>query len=87
MKLWAITRRGTKKDFIDIYFLLQQFSFPVLLEKFKIKFPQIEVFLVIRSLTYFADADEEKMPLMFIPTSWEAIKQHISTTIDSYINK
>ena len=59
MKLWAITRRGSKKDFIDLYFLLDHFTFKEMFEFFQRKFPSIEPFMVLRSLTWFEDAEEE----------------------------
>jgi hypothetical protein len=58
MKLAAITNQGTKKDFIDFYFLLQHFSFNQMLELYKQKYTEGSLFNVIRSLTYFMDAEE-----------------------------
>ena len=56
MKLKAVTQRGSKKDFFDIYFLLEQLSMEEMLQLFKEKFKQHEVFHVVKSLSYFADA-------------------------------
>ena len=39
MKLNAVRNRGTKKDFIDIYFLLQKFNLEALLELVNLKYP------------------------------------------------
>lgn len=85
MKLWAITRRGAKKDFIDLHFLLEQFSLKEMLEFFRQKFPTIEPFMVIRSLTYFEDADEEVDPEMFMDISWEKVKVGIRNTVEAFL--
>lgn len=60
MKLDAIATRGTYKDFIDIYFLLKEYSLEQLLEFLRKKFKDInynEMYL-LKSLTYFEDAEQ-----------------------------
>ena len=86
MKLAAITGRGSKKDFIDIYVLLKQFSLYQLIEFYKQKYHDGSVFLVLRSLAYFDDADDELMPKLFKTLSWEAVKTSISEALKTYIN-
>ena len=81
MKLSAVTGRGTKKDFIDIYFLLRNFSLPEQLELYSEKYPQGSQFMVLKSLSYFKDADLEKTPTMLIDVSWEDIKNRISKEV------
>lgn len=81
MKLSAVTGRGTKKDFIDIYFLLQNFSLSQQLELYSEKYPQGSQFMVLKSLSYFTDADLEKSPIMLIDVSWEDIKNRISMEV------
>ena len=87
MKLWAITQRGSKKDFIDLYFLLKQFSFEEMFEFFKRKFPSIEPFMVLRSLTWFGDAEEDLDPFMLEPITWEDMKQGLIAEIEEYMGK
>ena len=81
MKLKAIAGRGSKKDFIDIYFLLGHFSLNKMLEMFQKKFPNIATLLVVKSLAYFADADNQPMPNMYIPTQWETVRKTILDSI------
>ena len=57
MKLSAITNRGTKKDFIDYYFLLKTYSLKELLDLYVRKFSDAQLFTAIKSLTYFQDAE------------------------------
>jgi len=77
MKLAAITGRGRKRDFLDLYFLLKQFSLRDLLKFYHEKYPDGSEFLVLRSLTYFADAEPDDDPKMLIPTDWEKVKKSI----------
>jgi predicted nucleotidyltransferase component of viral defense system len=84
MKLAAITNRGTKKDFIDLFFLLKQYSLAELLKFYNKKYADGTIFLVIRSLSYFDDADTEAMPNMSTPINWQEVKEHISHLLSSY---
>jgi hypothetical protein len=85
MKLAAITGRGTKKDFIDIYFLLQKFSLKEMLGFYSKKYYDGSEFLVLKSLSYFDDAETEENPLMLLPANWNIVKKKITQTLDKYI--
>lgn len=84
MKISAITQRGSKKDFIDLYFLLKDFSLKDILSFYKIKFQDANLWMAIRSLTYFDDANLQPMPKMFIEISWNEIKRHINEEVIKY---
>lgn len=77
MKLSAITGRGSRKNFIDLYFILQQFTLPQIFDFYNSKFPDGTDFLVFKSLTYFDDAEIEPMPKMIKQVNWEDIKNKI----------
>ncbi len=77
MKLSAITDRGTKKDFIDLYFLLQHFSLAEMINFYLQKYADGSLFLVVKSLVYFEDAEQDMMPFMLIPVKWEIVKKEI----------
>jgi predicted nucleotidyltransferase component of viral defense system len=84
MKLSAITNRGTKKDFIDIYFLLQNYTLKDILRLYEKKYPDGSVFFVLKSLVYFEDAENEPMPEMFTDISWEEVKNFIVEQTKNY---
>lgn len=84
MKMNAIIGRGTKKDFIDIAFLLREYSLSDILRFFFKKYPQSSMFLASKSLAYYEDADLEPMPFMFSDTTWEELKSFISKQYDEY---
>ena len=77
MKLNAIAGRGSKKDFIDLYFLLDEFSLPQIFDFYDKKYKDRSRFMVEKSLTYFEDADRQLEPKMFKAFDWEACKQKI----------
>ena len=77
MKVNAIEGRGTKKDFIDMYMLLQHYSLEEILGFYQQKYPNHSIFRALRSMTYFDDAEEQFMPRMFVDTTWEEMKQFI----------
>lgn len=84
MKVNAAEGRGTKKDFIDIYFLLQHYSLADILGFYNKKYPEHSEFRALMSLTYFEDAEEQLMPKMFESVSWESIKVEILKAVNEY---
>lgn len=77
MKISAIEGRGTKKDFIDLYFLLNQYSLQEILDLYMRKYQEGSLFVAMKSLSFFEDAEQDPMPLMFENVSWEQIKERI----------
>ena len=77
MKLNAIAGRGSKKDFIDLFYLLNEFSLEEILSFYEKKYKDGSVFMVQKSLTYFEDADAQQQPIMFKDFNWEICKQKI----------
>jgi len=86
MKLAAITGRGAKKDFFDLYFLLKHFSLTELLACYTQKYADGSSFLVLKSITYFEDAEEDADPVQLIPVTWEEVKKVISTESQLYLD-
>ena len=77
MKLSAISNRGTKRDFVDLYLMAKQCGLAHLLEWFKQKYADVSHSLthVLKSLSWFEDADKEPMPDMLAPLLWEDVKR------------
>ena len=79
MKLLAVTNRGSRKDFVDLFAILQ--TAPTLSDYLQLlphKYGPVRLnpYQVAMSLTYFADADAEAepMPFMLVPFEWEKCK-------------
>ena len=81
MKIAAVIGRGTKKDFIDIDMLLRSFSLQELLELYMQKYPDGSLFIAMKSLAYFEDAESDPMPFMFEETDWEDVKTRIREAV------
>ncbi len=84
MKINAIEGRGTKKDFIDVYFLLQYFTLTELLGFYCEKYPENSVFRALMSLSYFDDAEFQILPKMFVNVEWNDIKKNITQEVIAY---
>ena len=82
MKIDAITRRGTKRDFVDLYFICQRF-FPLkhALELYFRKFKDFNISRVhvLKSLIYFGDAEADDMPKMIERITWRGVKAFFSS--------
>ena len=84
MKVNAIIGRGTRKDFIDLYVLLQHYSLSQIMDFYKRKYPEFSEYRALLSMTYFDDAEMQDMPKMFIDTSWEEMKKTIVEAVKKY---
>ena len=85
MKLGAIAGRGAKKDFYDLYFLLQEFSVAQLFEFYKQKYNQQQVFHLVRSIQYFDDAEGDIDPVVFNKLKWADVKSFIEKSVNNYL--
>lgn len=81
MKMVAISQRGKKRDFFDLYWYVKNMG------------PLREVFLrlkrqypitthnyhhIVKSLVYFADAESDPEPKLFFTASWKQVKHFFS---------
>ncbi len=79
MKLVALLQRGTRKDFIDLFFLdKEHIRFEEMLRAYLKKYPvkTYQPFVILKAFGYFEDADSEEMPRMFRKASWPEIKNY-----------
>ena len=88
MKIVAIIQRGTKRDFIDIYFLTKRFGleriFALTQKKYKGLFNK---YLALQALTYFTDADKERdeqRAKTLIGISWDEIKKELIKRVEDF---
>lgn len=87
MKLIAIIQRSTKRDFIDIYFLIKEFGLKKIFEIAKKKYPSFDYYLALRALTYFTEAEKEKTKRNFTflkPVNWTEIKKFLIKTVSEF---
>lgn len=77
MKIGAITARGKKRDFVDVYCLLDHFSLEEILSAFLQKYKGATLELAIRSIFYFEDAEKDQDPKCFFKYDWATVKEKI----------
>ena len=87
LKLNAISQRGSKKDFYDLYLLLQHYTVEQLIEFYKSVFTKDNAFELYRSMNYFDDAEDTIQPIYFGYEKWETIKSVINHKIIEYFNR
>ena len=87
MKLNAVTNRGAKKDFFDIAALLEVFSLKDMLNFYTKKYNVVNYQHVLKSLSYFEDAESEMNPVCLKKQNWTTVKKKVSTSVRSYFNE
>lgn len=85
MKTHAIVKRGSKKDFIDLYFLLKQFNLDDIIHAYKTKYSDsLQEPFILKSMIYFADAESADSPTIFDKTKWSDMKTGIRNAVNEY---
>jgi predicted nucleotidyltransferase component of viral defense system len=77
MKIGAVSQRGSKKDFFDLYEILKKLSFLAIKNDFLEKFgsERVSCYHVLKSLFYFDDAEAEPDPISLNRTTWPSVKK------------
>ncbi len=77
MKMDAVAGRGSRKDFVDLYFIVQQHPLEDLLRRGKDKYPFVKDFamMVLTALTDFTNADRQSEIKTTPEVIWESVKQ------------
>ncbi|TAL50223.1 hypothetical protein EPN81_03380 [Patescibacteria group bacterium] len=77
MKVIAISQRGYKRDFMDLFWYVRD-SEPLLkvLNRLTDQYPSVahDLHHILKSLVYFKDADEDPDPIFLENVSWRATK-------------
>lgn len=86
MKLSAIADRGLKRDFIDLFVLLEHFSLPQMFDFYDRKFRNRDDLLphLLKALVYFDDAERDVGPKLFAPIEWDEVKRTITDAVLQY---
>jgi hypothetical protein len=77
MKVSAVAGRGTKRDFVDLYLCAERYGLKEILRLFDQKFAQTNYsrIHILKSLTFFGDAEKDPMPHMLVALDWDTVKQ------------
>jgi hypothetical protein len=78
MKLFAVTKRGSKKDFFDIYRLCEDLGREKLFKNFADKYGEEKIWMMSMSLIYFEDAEKEEDPeILEKSLTWNKVKKYM----------
>lgn len=85
-KLQTISMRGSKKDFVDLFFILQHFSLVELFSLLDEKYEESNYNKahILKSLVYFEDAEQQPMPKMLKATEWAEVKSKLTSAVQEF---
>jgi predicted nucleotidyltransferase component of viral defense system len=86
MKIQAVASRISKKDYYDVFELLNVYTFADLIEFYTKMYPNHDIASVLKSMSDFKEADLEEAPISLRSISWDVIKEKLSTEIKNYIH-
>ncbi|ALO15590.1 hypothetical protein L21SP5_01951 [Salinivirga cyanobacteriivorans] len=90
MKLNAIAGNGTRsKDFIDVYFLLEEYTVNQMVKFYELKYKNRNLFHVVKSLHYFDDLQTHDWPIMVKEKGLklEEVKKRISKSVERFLKE
>lgn len=81
MKIEAIASRGSRRDFVDLYVLGQEYGLGGLLDLFSKKYAAVAYSRthLLKALTYFRDAEEEPPPDLLVPLDWSSVIRYFTS--------
>jgi len=90
MKIIAISQRGRKRDFFDLYWCAKNIE-PLedLVKRVKEQYPFVahDYHHILKSLVYFEDAEGDPSPVIFFKVDWKEVKDFFKKEILSITNK
>jgi len=87
MKVQAILGRAKKKDFWDLFELLQHYSLQQIMDWHRQKYPtQMLAISIPHAITYFTDADDTEEPVSFKNQTWSGVKKGIQKVVREYLS-
>ena len=84
MKLSAITSRAALKDYVDLYFILEKITLKDIIAALRQKMPELDPLLALKSLTYFADLQKERIIFKTRPVSLSDIQARLMHAVTEY---
>jgi hypothetical protein len=78
MKVLSIIQRGSRKDFVDLYFIIKTLNLSIndLIKLFTKKYGKFNPLIIHKALVFFDDADNEPELIMIKKTDWRKIRQY-----------
>jgi predicted nucleotidyltransferase component of viral defense system len=87
MKLFAILRRGQKKDLWDIAELLKKYSIAEMINFYEEKYPDNSILVTIpTAIIYFEDAENSPEPISLKGQTWVGIKKTLQVKVREFLS-
>lgn len=90
MKIITISQRGKKRDFFDLYwYVTRQEPLVDVIKRVEIQFPKLQhnYHHIIKSFTYFEEAEEDPDPQIFFDATWEQVKKYFLSIVPDVADK
>ncbi|PIS31529.1 MAG: hypothetical protein COT41_01500, partial [Candidatus Portnoybacteria bacterium CG08_land_8_20_14_0_20_40_83] len=87
MKILAISQRGKRRDFVDIYFLIKEFGLEQIMKFAREKYPAFNIYVGLQGLVYFQDADndsDKSRLVMLQKPDWKEIKKYLAKEANNF---
>lgn len=90
MKIIAISQRGRKRDFFDVYWCAKNIE-PLenTIKRLFVQYPSVahDFHHILKSLVYFEDAESDPKPEIYFKVSWQEIKKFFKKEILAITDK
>lgn len=90
MKIVAISQRGRKRDFFDLYWCAHNIEpLEKIIGRLKIQYPSIvhDYHHILKALVYFEDATVDPAPNIFFQVSWIKVKKYFTEEVPKIAEK
>jgi len=90
MKIVAISQRGRKRDFIDLYWYCLNYETLIeVLRRLPGQYPTVahDYHHILKAMLYFADAEDDPMPELRLKASWEEVKAYFRKEVPAIAKK
>lgn len=90
MKIIAVSQRGRKRDFVDLYWYVQNREPLVdVVRRAIMQYPGQEenIHHILKSLTYFVDAESDPEPRILFKANWRQVKRFFQTQVKAMATK
>ena len=90
MKIIAVSQRGSKRDFVDLYWYVQRTE-PLIevIRRLPKQYPTVahDYHHILKSLMYFEDAESDPLPKLFFPADWRMMKAYFRREVPKVARK
>ena len=90
MKIIAISQRGRKRDFFDLYWCANNIELlKNIIKRLKVQYPLVahNYHHILKSLVYFEDAESDPDPEIYFDANWKKIKSFFTKEIPIIAHK